>query len=112
VGYIHYTRFEDSVLCGGMVIDDRLYRRIPSDHRRLIRAGGGIAEKMLRDSFARLRHVPAIWGYVGDKQAEEVDSRVGFRHTSHPHVMVVWNVELPESEKAARLERVIALGPF
>lgn len=112
VGYIHYTRFEDTWLCGGMVIDERLYRRIPAPHRKLIKEAGGIAELMLRDTFARLADAPAIWGYVGDKQAEEVDSRVGFRHTHHPHVMVVWNRELPEAEKAARLERVIALGPF
>ena len=112
VGYIHYTRFEDTWLCGGMVIDDRLYRRIPATHRKLIKAGGGIAEMMLRDTFARLADAPAIWGYVGDKQAEEVDKRAGFVHTHHAHVMVVWNRELPEADKAARLERVIGLGPF
>ena len=111
IGYIHYSAFEDTWLCGGMVIDDRLYRRIPSPHRKLIKDAGGIAEIMLRETFARLRAAPAIWGYVGDKQAEEVDVRAGFRHTHHPHVMVVWNRELPEAEKAARLERVIALGP-
>ena len=112
VGYIHYSGFEDSWLCGGMVMDDRLYRRIPAPHRMLIKDAGGIAEIMLRDTFARLADAMAIWGYVGDKQAEEVDLRAGFRHTSHPHVMVVWNRELPEEEKAARIARVIALGPF
>jgi len=112
LGYIHYAAFEDTFLCGGMVIDDRAYRRIPAAHRAIIRSAGGIAELMLRETFARLGSAPAIWGYVGDKQAEEVDVRAGFRHTHHPHVMVVWNRELPEAEKAARIERVIALGPF
>jgi hypothetical protein len=112
VGYIHYTAFEDTYLCGGMVIDDRRYRRIPAPHRKLIKTAGGIAEIMLRETFARLAAAPAIWGYVGDKQAEEVDVRVGFRRTRHPHVMVVWNRDLPEAERAARLDRVIALGPF
>ena len=112
VGYIHYSTFDDTYLCGGMVIDDRIYRRIPAPHRKLVKDAGGIAEIMLRETFARLAHAPAIWGYVGDKQAEAVDVRAGFRHTHHPHVMVVWNRELPEAEKAARLERVIALGPF
>ncbi len=112
VGYIHYTAFEDSYLCGGMVIDDRLYRRIPAPHRRLIRDAGGIAEIMLRETFARLAHSPAIWGHVGDKQAEEVNLRVGFVHTHHPHVMVVWNADLAAEERGTRLERVIALGPF
>ena len=112
VGYIHHSAFEDMFLCGGMVIDERLYRRIPAPHRRLIKDTGGVAEIMLRETFARLGTAPAIWGYVGDKQAEEVDVRAGFRHTHHPHVMVVWNRKLPEPEKTARLERVIALGPF
>ena len=112
LGYVHYSPFEDTFLCGGMVIDDRAYRRIPAPHRAIIKSAGGIAELMLRTTFARLAAAPAIWGYVSDKQAEEVDLRAGFRHTHHPHVMVVWNRELPEAEKAARLERVIALGPF
>lgn len=112
VGYIHYTAFEDSYLCGGMVIDDRMYRRIPAQHRQLIREAGGIAEIMLRETFARLAHAPAIWGHVGDKQAEVVNLRAGFRRTHHPHVMVVWNADLPQEEQVARLDRVIALGPF
>lgn len=112
IGYIHYTTFEDCFLCGGMVVDDRAYRRIPAHHRALIKGAGGIAEIMLRQTFAMLAHAPAIWGYVGDKQAEQVDIRVGFRHTGHPHVMVVWNRDIPEAEKAERLARVVALGPF
>jgi hypothetical protein len=111
VGYVHYTPFEDSFLCGGLVIDDRLYRRIAAPHRALIRDAGGIAEIMLRATFARL--APAtIFGYVGDRQAEAVDLRVGFRRIDHPHVMVAWQSELNDDEKAARIARVIALGPF
>jgi hypothetical protein len=112
VGYVHYTQFEDSWLCGGLVIDDRLYRRMPSAHRDLIRHAGGIAEKLLRDTFARLADAPAIWGYVGDALAEKVDLRAGFRHTKDRYVMVCWNKDLPEDEKAQRLARVVALGPF
>lgn len=112
LGYIHYTAFEDSHLCGGMVMDDRLYRRVPLQHRTLMKASGGVAEYMLRQTFARLQDSPAIWGYVGDKQAESVDLRVGFRHTTHPHIMVVWNQDLAEEERQARLARVIRLGPF
>lgn len=112
VGYVHYSPFEDSFLCGGMVIDDRLYRKMPPEHRRCVKEVGGIAEFMLRDTFARLAHAPAIWGYVGNKQAETVDLRAGFIHTHHKYVMVVWNRALPEDEKAQRLDRVIAIGPF
>ena len=112
VGYVHFTPFEDMYLGGGMVIDERQYRRMPAAHRKIVKDAGGIAETMLREALARLAHAPAVWGYVGDKQAEEVDLRAGFRHTEQQYVVVVWNRELPEDEKAARLERVIALGPF
>jgi len=112
VGYVNYLRHEDCVLCGGLVIDDRLYRKMAPEHRKLIKEAGGIAEIVLRSSFARLRDFPAIWGYVGNKLAEAVDLRAGFIHTYHQHVMVVWNHELSNEEKNARIERIVALGPF
>jgi hypothetical protein len=112
VGYVHYSEFEDGYLCGGLVIDDRLYRRMPSAHREAIRKDGGIAEHLLRASFARLGHAAAIWGYVGDSRAERVDERVGFRRTDHPYVMVCWMRDLPDADKRARIARVVALGAF
>ncbi len=112
MGYIHYSPWENSYLCGGMVIDDRLYRRMPQAHRKLIKSCGGIAEIMLRDTFRRLADALAIFGHVGDKQAEKVNLRAGFVRTSDPHVMVVWNRPLSDAEKARCLTRVIALGPF
>lgn len=112
VGFVHFMAFEDSYLCGGLVIDDRRYRKMPAQHRNVIKATGGIAEKMLRVTFARLADSPAIWGYVGDHLAEKVDLRVGFRHTEDKHIMVCWNRDLPAEEKAERLARVAALGPF
>ncbi|HEY2990626.1 MAG TPA: hypothetical protein VGL11_23125 [Candidatus Binatia bacterium] len=112
VGFVHYLAFEDSYLCGGLVIDERRYRQMPTEHRKVIKAAGGIAEKMLRVTFGRLAAAPAIWGYVGDALAEKVDLRAGFRHTTHQHIMVCWNKDLPPEEKTQRLARVAALGPF
>ena len=112
VGFVHYLAFEDSYLCGGLVIDERRYRQMPTLHRKVIKAAGGIAEKMLRATFARLADAPAIWGYVGDALAEKVDLRAGFRHTTHQHIMVCWNKDLSPEEKEERLARVVALGPF
>jgi len=112
VGFVHYLAHDDSYLCGGMVIDERRYRQMPSEHRKVIKAAGGIAEKMLRVTFARLSDAPAIWGYVGDSLAEKVDLRAGFRHTAHQHIMVCWNKDLSAEEKESRLARVVALGPF
>jgi hypothetical protein len=113
IGYVHYSPWETSYMCGGLVIDDRLYRRMEPTHRRVIRESGGIAELLLRESFLRVKPASmAIWGYVGNKQAEMVDLRVGFQHTSHPHVMVIWNVELDEDEKQRWIATVSGLGPF
>lgn len=112
IGYVHYTEFEDSYLCGGLVIDDRLYRRMPGSHRAAIRRGGGIAEHLMSVTFARLGHAAAIWGYVGDTRAERVDYRVGLRRTEHPYIMVCWMRDLSEADKRARMARVVALGPF
>jgi GNAT superfamily N-acetyltransferase len=112
IGYVHYSEFEDSYLCGGLVIDDRIYRQMPASHREAIRRGGGIAEHLLKVTFARLGHAAAIWGYVGDTRAERVDARVGFRRTEHPYVMVCWMRELSEEDKRDRMSRVVALGPF
>jgi hypothetical protein len=112
VGFVHYLAFEDSYLCGGLVIDERRYRKMPTEHRKVIKAAGGIAEKMLRVTFARLADAPAIWGYVGDALAEKVDLRAGFRHTTHQHIMVCWNKDLSAEEKEQRLAKVVALGPF
>lgn len=112
IGYVHYSEFEDSYLCGGLVIDERLYRRMPAVHREVIRSAGGIAEHLMQVTFARLRHAAAIWGYVGDTRAERVDKRVGLCRTEHPYVMVCWQRDLPEADKRARMARVVALGPF
>ena len=112
VGFVHYLMFEDSYLCGGLVIDERRYRQMPSEHRKAIKNAGGIAEKMLRITFARLVNAPAIWGYVGDTLSEKVNLRVGFRHTAHKYIIVCWNKELSPEEKEQRLARVAALGPF
>ncbi len=112
LGYVHYSPFEDSWLCGGMVMDDRAYRRIPAHHRVAIKEAGGVAEFMLRETFSQLRDAPAIWGYVGDHLAEVVDLRAGFVHTGEQYLMVVWNSDLPDLDKRARIAKVKALGPF
>jgi len=112
VGYIHFSRFDDSFLGGGLVIDDRAYRRMPDARRKSIRDAGGIAEKMFREALAVLSEAPAVWVYVGDAKSERVSLRVGFRHADHPYLMVVWNKDVADDEKYRRLARVSALGPF
>lgn len=112
VGYTHCSVFDDNCLCGGVVADDRALRRMPAAHQAIIRNAGGIVAKMLRDTFARYADMPAIWAHVGDEREREVSARAGFEPTSDAYVMVKWNRDYPESEKAAHLARIVALGPF
>jgi hypothetical protein len=114
LGYVHYTIWESSALCGGLVIDERHYRKLPAHTRKLIKQAGGVAELLLESSFSRLSESTiAIWGHVGDLQSEKVCSRVGFEHTDSEHVMVVWrSSSLSSAEKQNWVNRVAALGAF
>lgn len=113
LGYIHQTPWQDSALCGGMVIDERAWRTVASHHRKIIRDAGGVAEQLLRQSFDKLGDVAAIWGMVGDVLAEKVDRRVGFeRIDGEPYLMVIWRRPLSDEEKLARIGAVKALGAF
>lgn len=114
LGYVHYTIWEGCALCGGLVIDDRHYRRLPSNTRQSIHRAGGVAELLLRQSFLRMpESTLAIWGHVGNKQSEAVCLRVGFQRTASDYIMVVWrDSNFSEAEKQAWIERVVALGPF
>lgn len=112
IGYVHQTPYLDCHLCGGLVIDDRIYRTMPPAQRQVIRKTGGIAELLLRYSFSKLADTKAIWGYVGDAKAEKVDLRVGFVHSAVKPIMVCWKQHLTQEEKDQLLEQIAAIGPF
>lgn len=114
LGYVHYTVLEDIALCGGLVIDEQHYRRLPQDFRAEIVRAGGIAENLLKTSFARLpAQVGSIWGHVGDRQSEKVCLRVGFERTDVQFLLAVWrNPDLGADERAALVRKVEALTPF
>ena len=112
IGYIHYSKFENAYLGGGMCIDERVFRRLPTDRRDELKRAGGIAEQMLRHTTAALADANAIFGYVGDKRAERVDLRAGFEHTGMEHLIVFWPRPLPLEQQHAIVARVARLGPF
>ena len=114
LGYVHYTMWQGCALCGGLVIDERHYRRLPTAIRRTLQAAGGVAELLLRHSFDRLpADTPAIWGHVGDRQSEKVCLRVGFERTDVQYLLAVWRKpHLDEASKRAWVERVSAITPF
>ncbi|MDR3323758.1 MAG: hypothetical protein LBS89_06110 [Zoogloeaceae bacterium] len=113
LGYCHITSWQGNGLGGGLVIDERRYRRLPPSIRKIIREQGGLADMLLRESTSRMpEDTVAIWAYVGDRQAEKADLKVGFRHTRDPHIMAIWRQPLTDAEKENWLRQVIALGPF
>ena len=112
VGYVHQTPYLDCHLCGGLVIDERIYRTMSANHRKIIRDAGGIAELLLRYSFSKLGDTKAIWGYVGDAKAEKVDLRVGFIHSRVKPIMVCWKQALSQEEKDQLLKQIVSIGPF
>jgi len=114
LGYVHYTMWNGCALCGGLVIDERAFRRLPERLREDIRAVGGIAELLLRTSFERLPgDTVAIWGHVGNKQSEKVCLRAGFVRTEDKYLMVVWrSAALSEADRKQWVARAKAIGPF
>lgn len=113
VGYVHYILWENCALCGGLVVDDRHYRRLPGQYRQILKNAGGIAELLLRQTFDRLPPgLVAIWGHVGNRQARKVDLRVGFEETDDPYLMVIWRQNLSNSEKAEWIKKALTITPF
>lgn len=113
LGYVHFEIWEGQAMGGGLVIDERAYRRVPAADREAIRAHGGVAEAMLRASFALLpAELVAIWAYIGDALSEKVNRRVGFLPTGERHVRVIWRNEPDAAGKARCLQRVVEYGPF
>src|SRR4029079_14040808 len=111
IGYIHYAKLDDVYLGGGMCIDERVFRRLPTERREHLKQAGGIAEQMLRYTTAALADANAIFGYVGDTLAERVDLRAGFEHTGTEHLIVFWPRLLPVEEQRAIIARVARVGP-
>lgn len=114
LGYVHYTEWQGCALCGGLVVDDRHYRRLPLHLRQSIKASGGIAELLLRRTFEKLPDTTvAIWGYVGDSQSEKVCLRVGFEKTDKQYLLAVWrSADLTPEEKDSWIERAYEITPF
>ena len=78
---------------------------------RGVRERGGIAEIMMR--HAALADGAAIWGYIGDKQAEAVDRRVGFEKVAEPYLFLPSGKSRSvQKAKQRRIAEAMKLGPF
>lgn len=113
IGYVHCEIWRQQALGGGLVIDERAWRRIPALDRHRIRHNGGVAALLLKTAISKVPdNTIGIWAYVGDPQAKKIDLKVGFKPTSHEHIMVIWRNNPSEVEKTYWLEQVRSYGPF
>lgn len=112
VAYVHQSAYHEVFLCGGMCVDERAYRAFPRGLFAQVRAQGGLATIVTRDSFEFLGDSPAVFGHVGEPRARAADLRTGFVDTGIEHLMVVWRRALPVAEQARLIALVQAHGPF
>jgi hypothetical protein len=113
LGYVHYSRFEDVYLGGGLCVDTAALRSLTVAQRLAIKQAGSVSE-MLMGTAKRFLHqrCVALFGYVGDAKARLVDFRAGYVETGRPFLIVNWCQALSETEKAAIIAKVAAVGPF
>ena len=112
VAYVHQSPHGEVHLCGGMCVDERVYRRLPRELFDAVRREGGLATIVTRDSMAMLGGSVASFGHVGEPRARAADLRTGFVDTGEPHLMVMWLAPLDAAHKARLVERIAALGAF
>jgi hypothetical protein len=112
VGYSHHRALDEVYLGGGMCVDERVYRQFPRWLFEAVKAEGGLATLVARDSIGMLDDSPACFGHVGEPRARQADLRTGFLETGLPHLMVFWRREVPEAEKQRLIAKVAAHGPF
>ena len=112
VGFCNWIRFGDVYLEGGMCVDKTIYRRLPKEHWAACKARGGIAQIMMETAASELDDCDAWFGYCGDKKAYIVDSRVGFRPTGRPYLIVKWFRQVSPERQRELEDKVAAIGPF
>jgi hypothetical protein len=112
VAYVHQMPYREVYLGGGMCVDERAYREFPRWLFAQVRAEGGLATIVTRDSLAMLDDAPAAFGHVGEPRARQADLRTGYVDTGLPHLMVFWRKPLSDAEKKRLIGVAESHGPF
>jgi hypothetical protein len=111
-GFVHFLRYGDAYLGGGMCIDPRVLRRLPEAARRELAGTQGIAWFMLRHAIATLTDADALFGYVGSARALQIDLAAGFERTPHERLVIHPQRAMPAEARDALVARIAAVGPF
>ena len=111
--YLHLWTAETIGLIGGGCTDGRSIRLMSDAERLAIDNAGGLLLQTLRYAFDRHEgELHAFFGHCGNDRALAVDLRAGFTRTDDPHLLVRWNRDLTELERATLYQRALALGSF
>jgi hypothetical protein len=113
VGYVHMTVQEDVRLCGGLCVDETVYRRMSPAALTIMRVAGGLARMMVAVSTADRGGALASFGYMGNRQSQLIAEDVGYERALAPHIFAFWHEDSTAPEaRAALVEKVRKLGPF
>lgn len=113
VGYVHMTALEDVRLCGGLCVDETVYRRMSPAALAIVRVAGGLARMMVAASTADRCDALASFGYMGNRQSQLIAEDVGYERALAPHIFAFWHEEpMAPAVRAALVEKVRKLGPF
>jgi hypothetical protein len=112
VGFCNWIRHGRVYLGGGMCVSPTFYRRLSREDWRTCRDRGGVAQLLLEAAFRELDDADGWFGYCGDRKAYAVDVRAGMAPTRYPFLVVKWQPEVRDADRAAIEDEVAAIGPF
>lgn len=112
VGFCNFIRYGEVYLEGGMCVKKGFYRRLPKEHFPQCKLRGGIAQIVMEEAEKELNDCVAWFGFCGDKMAFEVDKRVGYEPTHHPHLIVKWFTRPDSARQLELIDAIAKIGPF
>ena len=112
VAYIHQQAVGGIYLVGGLCVDESAYRAFPKWLFAKVRAEGGLATLITRQSTALLGNAVAAFGYIGDLRSRQAALRAGFVDTDDDHIVVHWRAVVAEEEKKRLLALAASHAPF
>src|SRR5207245_370647 len=93
-GYVHFTEYEPAVyLCGGLCVDNRIYRLLSADQRAALARCGSLSRWLIDASIAALGVKRAVFAYTGDIRSRRDVFALGFAPTSSRFLLVQWHEE-------------------
>lgn len=112
VAYIHFTEWRPGVyLCGGLCVDERVYRTLTAPERSVVAARGSLSRWLSDEAISALPAKIAVFAYTGNTRSRRDAAAIGFVPLDVPNLFVQWHGF--DSDQQGPLVRAVAeLGPF